>query len=371
MVRGRRPEHSIQPRRERREWRRPPRDDGRLLERRGVVTAAVIVAALLLLATLWFTRRVWLLCFAGILLAIFLRSLAGFLCQKLHWNAAASLTAVVLGLLGLGVLAGWLMAEPVARQANELTERLPRAVERVQQYAQQHWPQQWRVPTGGNVASGAREVLSRAAGFFSGTFEAVAGTILVLFLGLYLAAAPHVYVNGITRLFAPRMRSEVRRLMADLGSTLRYWILGQLVSMAVVGTLVGTGLALLGVPLPIALGLLAGLLEFIPFAGPIIAATPAVLLAFTVSPMHAVYVVLLFIAINFIEGHLLIPLVHSYSVSLPPAVTLVSLVLMGSLFGFLGVLLATPLAATALFLVRRVYVERILEGTTQPAFEPG
>lgn len=131
--------------------------------------------------------------------------------------------------------------------------------------------------------------------------------------------------------------------------------------MVVVGILIGGGLKLFGVPLPVALGVLAGLFDFIPIIGPLFSAIPAVLLAFLIGPWHALYVVLLYLLVNtVIESHLLVPLIQRYTVSLPPALTVLALVLMGALFGFLGVLLAIPLAATLLVLVKMAYVQDVL-----------
>jgi predicted PurR-regulated permease PerM len=146
----------------------------------------------------------------------------------------------------------------------------------------------------------------------------------------------------------------------ELGCLLQSWLLGQFLSMTVVGILIAVGLSIIGIPLSLVLGIIAGILDFIPIFGPIIAAIPAVLLGFTHSPLHALYVVLVFVAANQIEGHLLIPLIQKHTVSLPPALTVFALTLLGTLFGFMGLLLATPLTATAMVLVKRFYIEDVL-----------
>jgi predicted PurR-regulated permease PerM len=134
--------------------------------------------------------------------------------------------------------------------------------------------------------------------------------------------------------------------------------------MVVVGLLVGTGLWLLGVPSALTLGLLAGLLEFIPFAGPILAMIPAVLLALAVSPDLAIWVLLLYLAVQQFEGNVLTPVVQQYAVDLPGVVLLFSLIGFGIIFGTLGVILAAPLAVVSYVLVKRLYVVEALHTAT-------
>jgi predicted PurR-regulated permease PerM len=332
--------------------------------RRALIATGFVVGAIVVLWALWFTRRVWLMCFAGVLLAVLLHRFAAWVGKRTNLSPRWSLAVVCLSLAGLLGLGGWLIAKPLARQMGQLGETLPKAIEHAREYVErsswgQHLPPQLR--SAGQLSGGAQKALAQATRIFSSTFEAVGSVLLVLFLGGYLAASPGMYINGVTRLFPVHVRPTVRDRMSELGETLWHWLLGQLLAMAIVGTFIGVGLAILGVPMALALGILAGLLEFIPLFGPLIAGTPAVLLAFTQSPMHALYVVGLFVGVNFIENHFLLPVVHRRSVDLPPAMTLISLVAMGTLFGFLGLLLATPLAAVLLVLVRRVYVEGILE----------
>lgn len=140
---------------------------------------------------------------------------------------------------------------------------------------------------------------------------------------------------------------------------LRGWLLGQVVSMSLVGVLTGIGLRLLGVPLVLSLSVLAGLPDFIPFIGPVIAAVPAVLMAATVGPSIALYTVLLYIVVQQIEGNVIQPLVQRWAVALPPALGLIAVVAFGTLFGVLGLVFAVPLAVALRALVQKLYVDRI------------
>jgi predicted PurR-regulated permease PerM len=335
--------------------------------RRALIATGFIVVAVVLLWALWFTRRVWLMCFAGVLLAVLLHRLAAWVGKRTSLSPHWSLAVVCLSLVALLGLGGWLIAKPLSHQMGQLSQSLPKALEHARNYVErsswgQYLPPQLRsAGAGGQLSGNAQKALVQVTRVFSSTFEAVGSVLLILFLGGYLAASPEMYINGVTRLFPVHVRPTVRSRMSELGETLWHWLIGQLLAMAIVGTFIGVGLAIIGVPMALALGVLAGLLEFIPLFGPLIAGTPAVLLAFTQSPMHALYVVGLFLGVNFIENHFLLPVVHRHSVKLPPAVTLISLVAMGTLFGFLGLLLATPFAAVLLVLVRRDYVEGVLE----------
>jgi predicted PurR-regulated permease PerM len=332
--------------------------------KRLLTTVSLLLAVGLLVAGFWLSIQVWLAVFAGILLAVFLRMLSRKVCELTRLPRVWALVTVLLTLLCLLGLGGWLAGPKAVEQFSELADRLPKAVERVQQHAaQQGWnrflPQ--KLPTGPEVTNAAGKVAANAATFFKVSVGAITSFFLIIFLGIYLAAAPDVYVNGIIRLFPVRHRRRAQEVIDKVGDNLGHWLLGQLVSMLVVGTLIATGLSVLGIPLGLALGVLAGLFNFIPIVGSLLSAVPAVLLAFLVSPWHPLYVIGVYVLVNtVIEGHVLVPLIQRYAVNLPPAVALVALLLLGKLFGFLGLLLAIPMATTALVLVQSIYVEGVL-----------
>jgi predicted PurR-regulated permease PerM len=188
--------------------------------------------------------------------------------------------------------------------------------------------------------------------------------LVVLVAGIYLAAQPRFYATGAVKLVPPAKRQLAIEAMQDSERALRLWLKGQLIAMVAVGLLVGLGLWVLGMPSALALGLLAGILEFIPFAGPILSAVPAVLLALAVSPDLALWVVLLYFAVQQFEGLVLTPLVQQYAVDLPGVVLLFSLLAFGILFGVLGVILAAPLAVVTYVLVKRLYVIETLHTAT-------
>ena len=192
----------------------------------------------------------------------------------------------------------------------------------------------------------------------------LADLLVVLVAGIFLAAQPRFYAGGAIKLVPSSKRKLVGEAMDESENALRLWLKGQLLAMLVVGLLVGLGLWALGMPSALALGLLARLLEFVPFAGPLIAALPAVLLSLAVGPDMALWVVLLYFAVQQFEGYVLTPLVQQYAVDLPGVVLLFSLIGFGTLFGTLGLILAAPLTVVSYVLVKRLYVVEALHTPT-------
>lgn len=339
--------------------------NGREFIRRVLETVGIVVggaAALFLIA--WYAVDVLLLGFAGVLLAVFLRSLGDWLADRTPLSRRWALAAVVAALAALGGLGAWFMAPSLADQFDELTERIPQAIERVRERVEHHrWAQALRdqAPKADEaLSSSGRRVISGATGLASTTLGAFGGVFVVLVMGLYLAFEPRVYADGLVRLVPRSRRTRAREVLDALHSTLQGWLIGKVFSMAVVGVLTALGLWLLGVPLALTLGILTALLTFIPNLGPILSFVPAALIALLQGPQMVLYVFALFVAIQTVETYLLTPLVQRRAISLPPALLLFSQVLMGVLLGALGVLLATPLMAVVVVLIKMLYVEDAL-----------
>jgi predicted PurR-regulated permease PerM len=189
---------------------------------------------------------------------------------------------------------------------------------------------------------------------------ALSGLLLALVAGIYIAAQPRRYLDGLVILFPVRHRPSAREALRVAGVALHKWLVGQLVAMTLVGLLAGVGLWLLDVPSPLALALIAGLLEFVPVAGPFASAVPAILLALAIGWEKAALVAILYLGIQQIEGNLITPLVQQQSVDLPPALTLFAMVAFGLLFGLLGVLLAAPLTVCLYVWVKTLYLHDLL-----------
>jgi predicted PurR-regulated permease PerM len=196
--------------------------------------------------------------------------------------------------------------------------------------------------------------------FLSSTVSVIAGVILILFLSIYIGASPDLYRNGLLHLVPQRARPRAGQVLNAVSMTLRRWLLSQLVAMAVIGVVTFIVLSLLHVRAALALAILAGLFEFIPMLGPILSGLPAVAMGFLDSPQKALFVVIAYVAIQFFENHLLIPMLMKEGVDLPPVLTLIGLALMGLIFGFLGMLVAVPFLAAVMVAVKLLYVEDVV-----------
>jgi predicted PurR-regulated permease PerM len=304
-----------------------------------------------------------LLLFASILIGIVLYDGSRKLETKLHIPHYAAFHLLQFVLIIIAGLVGWLIAPQIAEQTQQLLKAIPNAIVRFESYLQQlTWFNQLLggMPSFDDLIHNATGMLSKAGVLFSGTIGVIGNAVIIVFVAIYLAAQPQVYVNGFVTLFPLKKRARTREVMDELGDTLAQWMLGKLLSMVIIAAATALGLWLLGVPLALVLGVIAGLLDFIPYIGPIMAAVPAILLALSDSPTLALYVTLLFIGVQILEGYIVLPLIERKTVSLPPALTIAMQVLLGSLFGLSGIALATPLAAVITVLVVMLYVQDVL-----------
>ena len=317
------------------------------------IASAFAVAGLLLLQA----TGILLLIFAGMLLAVMLRGLAGKVATYTPLPMPAALALVGLLILGSLAAAGWFVGPKLMAQADVLREKIPQALHQLKATAD-GIPLVKRViqniPPVSQMVGARTGMFTRITGIVSVVFDVGTEMFFVIALGAYLAVEPKLYMDGTARLFAPPYRRRVRDLLSELGTTVGWWLAGKAFSMSLIGVLNGLGLWLLGVPVPITLGLITGLLTFIPNFGPILSLIPAALLALTISPMLALYVVLLHFSIQFVETYLVTPLVQKRTVALPPGLTLTVQLLSGILLGPLGLILAAPLAAAGLVVVHRL-----------------
>jgi predicted PurR-regulated permease PerM len=204
------------------------------------------------------------------------------------------------------------------------------------------------------------ETLSRMTTFGAAVLGGLADLVLVVIAGIYIAADPEIYRRGLVKLFPRGHHERVEGAADAAGYALRMWLLGQLVAMALVFVMSSLALWLIGVPSPIALGLIAGLAEFVPLIGSFVGALPAVLIAFTMDSTMALWTVGAFVVIQQIESNIIMPIVERRVVALPPAMALFAVVVFGVLFGPLGLLFAVPLAVVVFVLVKKLYVKETL-----------
>lgn len=316
------------------------------------------------LGLLHLTADVFLLAFLALLLAVGLRGAAAFLSAHTPIPTGWSLGLVSLVLLGSLLLLGLLTAPRLAGQVDELSGKAPEILRQAEASIRSH-------PLGEKVLASMRQAapslqdagkhLTKAKRIFSRTFGALANVVILVALTVFLAMSPRMYLDPVIRLFPPRHRSRMREVLDQTGGALRMWLLGRILSMLIISVLTGLGLWWMGVPLALLLAVIAGLLNFIPNIGPVIALIPAVLLALPMGMTTVAMVLGLYTGVQFLESYIFTPIIQKKAVDVPPALLLFSQIIFGVLFGFLGLLLATPLMAVIIVLVRTLYVEDVLE----------
>lgn len=329
---------------------------------RRVLTAAGI--GLLTVTFGWAFLRAYdvffLFCLA-ILFGVLLRTLADALDHWTRLGPRWSLGLVVFVLLAALVTTSAVVGEAVVGQADRLADDLPRAIDRTRDYlAGREWGRQIleHAPTTGSVLGDNHRAVAASAGrFFATTLGVVGNVVVVGFLGLYLAADPRLYTEGLLRLLPPTRRDRGREVVAAIGGQLRWWLIGRLAAMGAVGLMVGAGLWAIGLPEFLVLALLAAALDLVPYFGPIVAAVPAVLLGLPDGPATAGWVAGVYLLVQSVEGYILTPLIQQNTVELPPALTIAVIVLAGALFGVTAILVITPLTVAAMVALKMLYIE--------------
>lgn len=323
----------------------------------------VVIGLCALGFTAWQLRSVLLMLFGAVVVASIVRALAD---PFTRWLRLPSGAAVALAALIIFALIGsliWLIGGIFAEQFQVLAKALPAAIDKLQAWiAKVGFVQQlqnWR-----SAISSGSGIVSTVGSFASSAANAVTNILIVIFGGIFLAAEPKFYRIGMIKLVPPAHRSTVMEALLESERALRLWLKGQLIAMLVIGAMTAAALWVLGVQSWMVLGLLAGMLEFIPFAGPILSAIPAVLIALAQSTELALWVIGAYVLVQHAEAYLIQPLIQRYAVDLPAVILLFSLLAFGVLFGTIGVVLAAPLAVVSYVLVKRLYVIETLDTPT-------
>ena len=327
------------------------------------VRKTLIVIGLVVLVWLtWQLRDVLLMVFGAIVIATLFQSLAHqFERLRIHQGVALLLSVLtVVIIVGVGLA---LFGKQLFDQAEEIRAALPQAwaalKERLATVGLDGQLEQFgKGGASGSLAANAGQwVMSLGSG--------LADALLIVVGGVFIAASPRFYRAGIMKMVPEHRRGLIGDALADTGKALRLWLRAQLLTMAVVGFATGIGLWLIGMESALAFGLLAALLEFIPFVGPILSAVPAVLIAAATNPELALWVAGVYFIVQQLEGYLFSPLLQQWAVDLPGAVLLFSLLAMGTLFGPLGIVFAAPLTVVVYVLVKRLYVREALHTKTE------
>jgi predicted PurR-regulated permease PerM len=383
--------------------------------------AAAVIGMYVVLRLLWFANALVLTTFLAVLFGLAVSAGVDRL-ERLRIPRGVGAAMIVLTFFGLLTLLGLWMAPTLREQGTELRRRLPEAVDRVQDWVNRRQgfmslllrPSGPRAPTAGATGAAAQrgveqprapatqeptrapgvptagaqagpdtarsrgrppsatETLSSRLGgqmggvvrylfpFLQSTIAAVAGLLLIIFLAIYIAADPDTYHAGMMHLFPKPARRRAGEILSAMATVLRKWLVTQLIAMTVIGAVTTTVLLILDVKAALALGVIAGLLEFIPTIGPILSAVPAIAMGFVDSPQKALYIAVAYIGIQFLENHILIPVLMKGGVDIPPALTILAQALATLVFGFLGLMVAVPLMAATMVAVKMIYVEDVV-----------
>ncbi len=325
--------------------------------KRVLIVIAVAVAPVLI----WYLFGVVLMAFGAIILAMLLRLGA----QPLErWLRLPEWMALILsGLIFLIVIAGigYLFGTQISGQFQDVTQRATSASAAIQQslhgsavgrFVLQH------------ASGGSFSLTTALAGFVRLSTTFIEAVIIMFICGAYLAAQPRLYRTGVIWLFPPRHHARAAEIFDGIAEALRLWLIGQLIEMFLIGLLSALVVWLIGVPSPLALGLIAGIGEFIPYLGPLLAGIPAVLVALTKSPETALWTLIAYLVIHQIEGNMVAPLIQRRMVTIPPAVMLLGIVAITYLFGLVAIVFAAPIAVVVFTAVNLVYVRDTLHEKT-------
>jgi predicted PurR-regulated permease PerM len=348
---------------------------------RRVRFAPILTATVLTVLLLWLfgkAAHVLLLLLLGILLSLYLGALRDFLRRRLRIPPRLAYVAAVLLTVGALTLLFAILVPPVMEQTQQLFRVLPnyiaawesgidRAIARMPALSAAWPPGQHRLSRAilEQLGQSAQNVVPRLFGVVHG----VINVFSVVVMGIYLSLQPGLYREWLIALFPPIHRDLARDVLGDLGETLRSWIVGQLFAMFVLGLLTTMGLYALRVPYPITFGVFTGLAAIVPFFGSLLSTILPALFVLNGTGIwgfgpvaHAVFVILLGTVIHIAEANVVAPLVMAKKVDLPPVLTVMAVLITGTLLGPAGLLVAVPTLAVIMVVVRRILITRIYEG---------
>jgi predicted PurR-regulated permease PerM len=334
--------------------------DTELFIRRALIVVAIAAGVFLI----WKLRFVLVLLFGAVLIATIIRAIAEPF--KKHLRLPDPMAVAIFVLLIVAIVGGtiWMISSQIAAQTEQMAMAMPKAVATIDAwlagFGMDHPVQRWL----GHLQSDNSIIVTHFEGWLSSLTLVVTSMLIVIFGGIFLAAQPRFYGIGAIKLIPPERRALIAEAAAESAVALRLWLKGQIVAMIAIGILTWIGFLVIGVQSPLVLAIIAGLLEFVPFAGAIASAIPAIMVALVQSPQLAVWTVVMYVVVHHVEAYVLQPVVQQWAVEVPAVIMLFSLLAFGLLFGFIGILLAAPLAVVSYVLVKRLYVVEVLDTPT-------
>lgn len=330
------------------------------LDRRFLRWLLILVMTGALILFLWRISSLLLLMLASMVLAVVLHAIADPLVSRWRVPPAVALAVAVLVMLALTGVTGWLIEDQLASQADSMSRAIADGLDNLRDWLA-------TIPIGRPVLQAldaspqGAKVLTRLFHLALATGNVILDFIVVTVGALFFAAQPELYRNGFLKLAPQPLRPALREALDDSGRALKLWVVTILVAMVAVGTMVGLGLWMIGIPSAAALGLIAGLSEFAPYVGPTLAMIPAMLLAINHGGWPEVgLVVAIYFVVRMLQANLVTPIVQSRVVRVPPAMTLFAIIGAGVAFGPLGLAIGGPVNVLAYVLVKRLWVRDTL-----------
>ena len=321
------------------------------------IAGGILAFILILLLLFKATFNVLLLILAGTLIAVFFRGFSGLIKRKTKWKTGTSLIiSVTISLLFL-ILIFWLMGSKLTTQVTQFNESFPTTIENAKQQLN-------KTEIGKQVVQKLssekthKKLTSVAQTFFKTSFGVLGDIYVILFIGLFFTVSPGVYKKGLVKLVPAAGKHTAEDLLEKMAGNLEKWLKGKLFAMLVVFVLTATGLLIIGVPMWLVLALIAGILNFIPNFGPLIALIPAVLVALLQGPSTAAWVAGLYIFVQIAESNFITPMVQQKLINIPPALIIIAQLLIAPLSGGWGLVVATPLMILIIVLVQELYIKK-------------
>ena len=320
---------------------------------------SVLFIIIAIFALIYLFSPVFVVVFGALLLAILLSLLARPIKRRLKLRNWASLTLAGLLLFGLVGTAVYLFGTKLVLDIQEVLARMENAQQAIR-------AELLRSPLGSLVLSqfgfSGIPITQILTSLFTISTSVMAAVIMSVIAGIYLAAQPKLYLNGFLTLFPPEWRANAEDAARSVGNALVLWFEGQFISMLLIGLLSALATWAIGLPSPFALGFIAGMTEFIPYVGPLLAAVPAILVASTLGLQPILWTALAYLAIHTVEGNLVAPLVQRQMVYIPPAVMILGIAAIGFIFGAVAIIFAAPMTVVLFVLIKKLYVRDFLPG---------
>jgi predicted PurR-regulated permease PerM len=322
----------------------------------------MVVGVAVLGVLVWRLSDALLLLFGAVLIGLLLSGGADAISERTGLPRFVSLPLVILPVIALIAGVAALFGAQISAQLTELGQRLPGAIDSFEQ----------RFHLGdisGRILQEAQSntsgILYQITSWAGAVLGALTNAVLLFVAAGFFAADPEPYRIGTLKLFPERLRPQIAKTMEYAAAALRQWLIGQLIAVVMIGATTAIALWWIGLPSPLALGLIAGVAEFVPLIGPFLGALPATLLALSLGWTEVLWVIGLFLLIQQVESNMITPIIQKRMVSLPPMLTLFAIVCFGLLFGPLGVLFATPLAVFLFVAVNQLWVRGLLHEPTE------